>query len=60
MRARTIRLPEDLDDQITRRALVNRRSINTEIMMLLEKSIDAGVQADLETLRTLRSDLSPA
>lgn len=58
MRPRTIRLPEEMDDQISRRALVNRRSVNNEIIYLLEKAIDASVKRDLESLKQLQTGSS--
>lgn len=43
----TVRLPRDLGDQITKRAAVQRRSRNQEIISMLIKVIDQAVEADI-------------
>ncbi len=50
----SLRLPQALADQIDKRALVNRRQRNAEIILLLEIAIDLGVQRDKEIMRQTR------
>lgn len=50
-KAFTIRLPEDLADQIDHRAKLQRRSRNSEIAYLLQQAIDASVGADLNLFK---------
>ena len=38
--ALTVRLPQELGDEIKRRAKENRRSVNQEIVWLLEKALE--------------------
>lgn len=51
LKAFTVRLPRQLVDQIDARAKINRRKRNPEILVLLEKAIDADVQSDLKILQ---------
>lgn len=51
-RAFTIRLPEDLADQIEQRAYLTRISKNTAITRLLIKALDKQVKNDLKLLKT--------
>lgn len=44
----TIRIPEELLNQIVTRAGLHRRSRNNEIIALLERAIDASVASDRE------------
>lgn len=55
----TIRLPVELATQVEKRATINRRSRNGEIVVLIEKAIDAAVLEDLKVLRS-SSDLQGA
>lgn len=48
----TVRIPRELDEQITQRKLVNRRSKNAEVQVLLEQAIDRAVAEDLKLLRS--------
>ncbi len=50
----SLRLPQALADQIDKRAVVNRRQRNAEIILLLETAIDLGVQRDKEIMRQTR------
>lgn len=47
MSAFTIRIPEELANQITDRARIHRRTRNLEVTVLLEHAIDHSVQSDL-------------
>lgn len=54
---RTIRIPKLLDDQIHDRALLHRRSVNKEIMYMLEQQIDQSVESDRRVMKSM-SDLT--
>lgn len=58
-RAFTIRIPEDLFDQVQGRAAILRRSRNTEITELLIRGIDASVAEDLKYLETMQKKVDP-
>lgn len=47
----SLRLPSELAKQVDDRASVNRRTRNAELTVLIEKGIEASVQADLELLK---------
>lgn len=48
----TVRLPVDLNAQVTDRARVNRRSRNAEIVTLVEDAIDNQVRRDMEAINS--------
>ncbi len=50
------RLPQALADQIDKRARLNRRNRNAEIVLLLEMAIDLAVARDQKILETMRKD----
>lgn len=56
MKALTIRIPPQLYGQIEARATVSHRTINAEIMMLLEQAIDESVGRDLSLARSGRKE----
>ena len=53
VKAFTIRLPMPLYEQVSARAKLNRRRLNAEITVLVEKAIDDGVRGDLQVLNSL-------
>jgi predicted transcriptional regulator len=52
MKAFTIRIPQDLHDQIEARAVINRRTKNAEIIHILETAIDEQVARDLSLAKS--------
>lgn len=50
----SLRIPKALNDQIEKRAKVNRRSRNAEITFLLEQAIDLNVARDQRLLEEQR------
>jgi hypothetical protein len=50
----TLRLPEMLFNQIKDRSLLQRRSFNAEIVLMLERLIDIQVGSDLAVMREMR------
>lgn len=54
LKAFTIRIPQDLHDQIEARAAVSRRTKNAEIVHIIETAIDNQVQADLRLAKSGR------
>lgn len=59
-RSFSIRIPDELEAQISNRAAVSRRSRNSQIIVLLEAAIDSAVEADLETIRVHERTLTRA
>ncbi|MFE9105567.1 Arc family DNA-binding protein [Actinomadura geliboluensis] len=55
----SLRLPEDLHTRLVERATADRRSLNSEILHLLESTLDADGSATPAPLRQ-RPDSSPA
>lgn len=47
----TLRTSPEMKEQLERRAQINRRSLNEEVNYLLEKQLDAIVEADLALTR---------
>lgn len=52
LKAFTIRIPQDLHDQIEARAAVSRRTKNAEIIHIIETAIDNQVNADLKLAKS--------
>ena len=52
LKAFTIRIPQDLHDQIEARAAVSRRTKNAEIIHIIETAIDQQVSTDLKAARS--------
>lgn len=52
----SLRLPQSLADQIDKRAKVNRRNRNAEIVLLLEMAIDLAVMRDKKLLDQMKQD----
>ena len=51
LKAFTVRIPQDLHDQIEARSEISRRTKNAEIIHLLETAIDQQVSTDLKAAR---------
>lgn len=47
----SVRIPVHLLHQITQRATINRRSRNSEIIRMLERTIDSGVESTLALIK---------
>lgn len=52
LKAFTIRIPQDLHDQIEARAVVSRRTKNAEIIHIIETAIDTQVNTDLKLAKS--------
>jgi hypothetical protein len=53
----TLRLPPDLHEQVVKRAKINRRTKNAELIVLIEAGIDAGTSSDLKLIESfMRKD----
>lgn len=59
-RSFSIRIPDELEAQISARAAVSRRSRNSQIIVLLEAAIDSTVAADLEAIKAHERTLTQA
>lgn len=53
----SVRLPEDVLNQVKIRATVMHRSVNAELVYLLRKALDSSQHYDEEALRILRTSL---
>jgi hypothetical protein len=49
----TLRLPPDLHEQVVKRAKINRRTKNAELIVLIEAGIDAGTGSDLKLIQSI-------
>lgn len=56
MVAATRRLPKSLHAMVAQRARLHRRSFNAELIVLVEKGIDAGVEKDLALINGIKKD----
>lgn len=51
--ASTLRLPPYLHEQVVKRAKINRRTKNAELIVLIESGIDAGTSRDLKLIESI-------
>lgn len=54
MIASTLRLPREVHEQVVTRAKINRRTKNAELILLIERGIDAGTASDLKLIQSIK------